>query len=114
MPSTEVGAEQRRNRALNCWPWVRSFTHSPEAVIHSPAGRGVANHRHNIAVTTRFRAQDAEAVVGVVEGDALDHARQDFLSRRSRLRLHLFLKFLREHSLWCNDYTENQGQVSRL
>src|SRR5882672_571054 len=24
-------------RALNCWPWVRSFTHSPDAVIHSPA-----------------------------------------------------------------------------
>jgi hypothetical protein len=37
MPSTEVGAEVRRNRALNCWPWVRSFTHSPDAVIHSPA-----------------------------------------------------------------------------
>jgi hypothetical protein len=37
MPSAEVGAEQRRKRALNCWPWVRSLTHSPEAVIHSPA-----------------------------------------------------------------------------
>src|SRR5271154_2106279 len=37
MPSTEVGADVRRNRALNCWPWVRSFTHSPDAVIHSPA-----------------------------------------------------------------------------
>ena len=24
-------------RALNCWPWVRSLTQSPEAVIHSPA-----------------------------------------------------------------------------
>ena len=23
-------------RALNCWPWVRSLTHSPDAVIHSP------------------------------------------------------------------------------
>ena len=22
MPSTEVGAEVRRKRALNCWPWV--------------------------------------------------------------------------------------------
>ena len=24
-------------RALNCWPWVWSLTHSPDAVIHSPA-----------------------------------------------------------------------------
>src|SRR6266568_1329830 len=37
MPSTEVGAEVRRNRVLNCRPWVRSLTHSPDAVIHSPA-----------------------------------------------------------------------------
>ena len=29
--------EVRRNLALNCWPWVRSLTHSPEAVIHSHA-----------------------------------------------------------------------------
>ena len=36
MPSTEEGAAVRMKRALNCWPWVRSFTHSPEAVIHSP------------------------------------------------------------------------------
>src|SRR5258708_32069049 len=37
MPSIEVGAEVFRNRALNCWPWVRSLTHSPDAVTHSPA-----------------------------------------------------------------------------
>src|SRR5580704_9431402 len=37
MSSVEVGAEVRRNRDLNCWPWVRSLTHSPVAVIHSPA-----------------------------------------------------------------------------
>src|SRR5947199_10801841 len=37
IPSAEVGGDVRRNRALNCWPWVRSLTHSPEAVIHSPA-----------------------------------------------------------------------------
>ena len=37
MPSIDVGAEVRRNRALNCCPWVRSLTHSPVAVIHSPA-----------------------------------------------------------------------------
>jgi hypothetical protein len=37
MPSIEVGADMRMKRALNCWPWVRSLTHSPDAVIHSPA-----------------------------------------------------------------------------
>jgi NTE family protein len=37
MPSADVGGDVRRKRALNCWPWVRSLTHSPEAVIHSPA-----------------------------------------------------------------------------
>jgi hypothetical protein len=25
------------NRALNCWPWVWSLIHSPDAVTHSPA-----------------------------------------------------------------------------
>jgi hypothetical protein len=37
MPSTDVGSEVLRNRALNCCPWVRSLTQSPDAVIHSPA-----------------------------------------------------------------------------
>jgi hypothetical protein len=37
MASGDVGAEVRRNRALNCCPWLRSLTHSPVAVIHSPA-----------------------------------------------------------------------------
>src|SRR6516162_607896 len=37
-----IGGEVRRKRALNCWPWVRSLTHSPEAVIHSPAAMGAA------------------------------------------------------------------------
>src|ERR1700726_1266562 len=37
MPLAEVGGDVRRKRDLNCWPWVRSLTHSPEAVTHSPA-----------------------------------------------------------------------------
>src|SRR5947209_6424639 len=37
MPSMDVGAEVRMKRDLNCWPWVRSLTHSPDAVTHSPA-----------------------------------------------------------------------------
>jgi hypothetical protein len=35
--SHRQSGDVRRNRALNCWPWVRSLIHSPEAVIHSPA-----------------------------------------------------------------------------
>src|SRR6202035_5254604 len=37
MPSVVVGAEVRMKRDLNCWPWVRSLTHSPDTVTHSPA-----------------------------------------------------------------------------
>ena len=37
IPSTDVGAEVRMKRALNCWPWVWSLIHSPDAVTHSPA-----------------------------------------------------------------------------
>src|SRR5271167_3964968 len=37
IPSIDVGAEVRMNRALNCWPWVWSLIHSPDAVTHSPA-----------------------------------------------------------------------------
>ena len=83
MPSIDVGAEVFRNRALNCWPWVRSLTHSPEAVIHSPAtmGRRVANDGHQIAVSACLRPENAEAILGVVEGDPLDEAGEDFLGR---------------------------------
>ena len=42
MPSIDVGAEVRMKRALNCWPWVRSLTHSPDAVTHSPAAMAAA------------------------------------------------------------------------
>jgi hypothetical protein len=42
IPSAEVGGEVRRKRALNCWPWVRSLTQSPDAVTHSPAAMGAA------------------------------------------------------------------------
>ena len=37
MPSSDVGSEVFKNFALYCWPWVRSLTHSPDAVTHSPA-----------------------------------------------------------------------------
>src|SRR5918997_335363 len=37
MPSSVVGAVAFRNDARNCGPWVRLFTHAPEALTNSPA-----------------------------------------------------------------------------
>ena len=42
-------------------------------------GGGVADDRDQIAVATRLDPENAEAVLGVVERDAFDKTRQDFL-----------------------------------
>jgi hypothetical protein len=39
----------------------------------------VANDGHQIAVAACPRAENAEAILGVVEGDSLDEASKDFL-----------------------------------
>jgi hypothetical protein len=39
----------------------------------------VANHRHDITMTTGPGAQNAEAVLGIMVGYALDEPRQHFL-----------------------------------
>ena len=36
---------------------------------------------HQIAMAARFSPENAKAVLGVVEGDALDEACENFLSR---------------------------------
>ncbi len=41
----------------------------------------MADDGHQIAVTARLRPEHAEAVLGVVEGDALDEPGEHFLSR---------------------------------
>ena len=41
----------------------------------------MANDGHQIAVAARLRPEHAEAVLGVVEGDPLDEACENFLSR---------------------------------
>jgi hypothetical protein len=41
----------------------------------------VADDSHQIAVSARFRPENAKAVLGVVEGHPLDEARENFLSR---------------------------------
>ena len=43
--------------------------------------RGVADDGDQVAVAARLDAENAEAVLGVVERDALDEARQNFLGR---------------------------------
>jgi hypothetical protein len=43
--------------------------------------RGVANYCHQIAVSTRLRPKNAEAILGVVEGDPFDEASEDFLGQ---------------------------------
>ena len=40
----------------------------------------MANHGHDIPMPAYLGAQNAEAVFGIVVGDALDKARQNFLS----------------------------------
>ena len=41
----------------------------------------MADDGHQIAVAARLRPENAEAVLGVVEGDPLDEAGEHFLSR---------------------------------
>jgi hypothetical protein len=88
MPSSDVGSEVFRNFALNCWPWVRSLIHSPDAVIHSP-DCSVPDHRNQFPVPTSLDSQHAKAGVIVVKCHALDRARQNFLGRWLRWRFHL-------------------------
>src|SRR5664279_6114614 len=50
--------------------------------------RGMPNHRDEFAVATCLDPQNAETVLLIVVGDALDEARQHFLGRWVRLRFH--------------------------
>jgi hypothetical protein len=79
----DVGAEVRMKRDLNCWPWVRS--NDPFARRCDPLAsgdhRGVADDGDQFAVAARLDAQNAKAVLGVVEGDALDKAGQNLPGR---------------------------------
>ena len=79
MPSSDVGSEVFKNLALYCWPWVRSLTHSPDAVIHSPAETPQrADYGDQFAVAARLDPQNAVAIPVVVVCDALNKARENF------------------------------------
>src|SRR6266571_8998031 len=86
MLSTDVGAEVLRNRALNCWPWVRSLTQLPDAVTHSPAG--MADQGDQLAVATGLDPDDAKAILGVLVGDALDQSGERLVIGWRGLALH--------------------------
>jgi hypothetical protein len=82
MPSAEVGGDVRRNRALNCWPWVRSLTRSPDAVIHSPAAMVAA---WPITVTTsRCPRARFEVLAGLVERVTYHNAENGFCVLRAK------------------------------
>jgi hypothetical protein len=53
----------------------------------------VAHYRHQVAVASRLRPQDAKAILGIMERDALDQAGQHFFASGCRLPLHSFLIF---------------------
>jgi hypothetical protein len=52
----------------------------------------MADDGHEIAVPARFRPENAKAVLGVVEGDPLDEASENFLGRWFGIGLHLVWK----------------------
>jgi hypothetical protein len=59
--------------ALNCSPCSRTLTHHPVADELAGADDGsVPDHRHEIALPAGFDPQHAEAVLGIVQRDALN------------------------------------------
>ena len=55
----------------------------------------MADDGHQIAVAARLRPENAEAVLGVVEGDPLDEAGEHFLGRWFKIGLHTDRRIIR-------------------
>ena len=86
MPSTDVGAEVRKNRdfeLLAVGPVI-----DPLARGHDPFAGGndsrMPYNSHNITMSTRPRAQHAESILSVVVGHSFDQTCQHFPSFRLR------------------------------
>ena len=70
---------------------VRAVIYPGAARLDKLAGRdhcGVANNGDEIALAAGFDTQNAEAVLGIVERDAVDQARQDLRRARRRCPRH--------------------------
>ena len=81
MPSAESGSEVRRKRRfelLAVGAVVDPFARGGDPLA-GRNGRGMADDGHDITMPARLGAQNAEAILGVVIGDALDQAGQHFL-----------------------------------
>jgi hypothetical protein len=72
------GAQEPRLELLAVVTVVDPFARGRDPLAGSDR-RGVADHRHQIPMSPRLGPKDAEAVLFVVEGDALDEACQCFL-----------------------------------
>jgi hypothetical protein len=72
MPSAEVGGDVRLS------PVIDPIARSRDPLTGGNA-RSMANHSHDVTMTTRPGAQNAEAVFGIMVGYSLDEARQHFL-----------------------------------
>ena len=81
MPSIDVGAEvfqKPRFELLAMGAVVDPFTGGGDPLAGGDR-RGVADDGHQIAMSAYPRPENAEAILGVVEGDSLDEASEDFL-----------------------------------
>ena len=72
IPSIELGAEVFRNRALN--------TGGGDPLTGRDRRR-VADDGHQVAMAACLRPENAEAILGIVEGDPLDEAGKNLLGR---------------------------------
>ena len=81
------GAHEARLELLAMGAVVDPFARGGDPFTGRDDG-GVADDRDQIAVAARLDAQDTEAVLGIVEGDALDETGEDFLLGCGGLRLH--------------------------
>ena len=71
------GADETRPELLAVGAVVHPLARGGDPFPRSHHG-GMADHGHQVAMPPRLRPQDAEAVLRVVEGDALDQTGQDF------------------------------------
>ena len=81
MPSVVVGGVVFRNLRLELLAMgaiVEPFARGGDPFTGGDRC-GVADDRHEVAIAARLDAQHAEAILGIVEGHALDDAGQHFL-----------------------------------